>query len=334
MANITLKDVAARAGVSISLASKVLTGKMGNSTVSDEKAEKIMSAAREMGYVANNSARRLRMGRGKTIAVLLPFGREYFNTVFYSFMDGILDVAKDSQYEFYVVFYQWNSKELESLHRVLNMPIDGFIYYPSYEAEGSKKCKEAVESIVRAGVPTIVSGISFPRIEGCRYYDLEEQSAGYIITKYCIEKGKKRILLLTSYDENRNAGYMQAMKEAGLPIFTTGEIAFTRSAGYVFFMNEYKKWGGDPPEAIFATCDLCALGVLDAMHETGYTQDDITVVAVDGLQTVESICPEKFPTVRQPTFEMGRQAAHGMIEFIETGDTKSKVFYQTEIING
>ena len=100
MANVTLKDVAARAGVSVSLASKVITGKMGNSTVSEEKAQKIFAVARELGYVANMSARRLRTGKGRTIAVVLPYGKTYYNTVTYEFMDGMLQVAMDSDYEF------------------------------------------------------------------------------------------------------------------------------------------------------------------------------------------------------------------------------------------
>lgn len=336
MATVTLKDVAERAGVSVSLVSKVITGKMGNSTVSDEKAQKILAIAREMGYVPNVSARRLRTGKGKTIAAVLPYGKYYFNTVYYAFMDGILDYARDSEYEFVTVFYFWERKELESLRRVRNMSIDGLIYYPSYFAEESEVCRNAVEDIVRSGIPTIVSGVKFPRIEGCHYFDLDEKSGGYNITKYCISQGKKRIMLVKSFDEKRNMGYEEAMAEAGLS--TEGLINekypyFERSSGYNFFTELCQTTKEeDMPEAIIATCDLCATGILDAMRAQGISKDRVMVVGIDGLESVASIYTDEFATVRQPTYTMGRDAAEAMVRFIETGEIEDRRYYQEEIV--
>ena len=336
MANVTLKDVAERAGVSVSLASKVITGKMGNSTVSEDKAEKILAVAREMGYVPNTSARRLRTGKGKTIAAVLPYGEHYFNTVFYAFMDGILDFAKESDYEFVNVFYYWDKKELESLQKLQHMTIDGLIYYPSYLAENSEDCRRAVEDIVTMGIPTIVSGIHFPRIKGCHYFDMDEKSSGCNITKYCIDRGMKKIALVYSLDESRNAGYFEAMEEAKLP--TDGLVirdfpAFNSASGYACFKKYYEEHGDELPEAMIATCDLCAVGILDAMQDLGVSTDKMKVVAVDGLETVESIYRTKFPTVRQPTRQMGWDAAEAMVKFIETGECEDRRYYQDEIIH-
>ncbi len=336
MAMVTLKDVAEKAGVSVSLVSKVITGKMGNSTVSEEKAKKILSVAAEMGYVPNVSARRLRTGKGKTIAAVLPYGKNYFNTVYYSFMGGIQDYAKESDYEFLMVFYFWEKKELESLRRLRHMSIDGLIYYPSYSAEESELCHQAVEDIVRAGTPTIVSGVNFPRIEGCHYFDLDEKSGGYRITKHAIDQGKKRILLLKSFDEKRNQGYEEAMAEAGLStegLIETRFPYFERKSGYNFFAGLYDSTPEeDLPEAIIATCDLCAVGILDAMRERGVTQERITLYGIDGLESVASILPNTFDTVRQPTYVMGRDAAEAMVKFIETGEIEDRRYYQEEII--
>ena len=336
MANVTLKDVAERAGVSVSLASKVITGNMGNSTVSADKAEKIRAAAREMGYVPNTSARRLRTGKGKTIVAVLPYGEHYFNTVFYAFMDGILDFAKESEYEFVSVFYYWDKKELESLQKLQNMSIDGLIYYPSFLAENSEECRKAVEYIVSMGIPTIVSGIRFPRIKGCRYFDMDEKSSGYNITKYCIDRGMKKIMLIRSLDEKRNLGYEEAMKEAGLS--TDGLILsdfpfFDRKNGYDCFTKYCREHGNELPEAMIATCDLCATGILDAMRDLGVSPEQMQVVAVDGLESVETIYRTQFPTVRQPTRQMGRDAAEAMVKFIETGECEDRIYYQDEIIH-
>lgn len=334
MPNVTLKDVAQKAGVSVSLVSKVITGRMGNSTVSSDKADKILEVAREMGYVPNNSARRLRMGKGKTIAVVLPYGEEYFNTVNYDYMDGILEFARDSDYEFITVFYHWNKKELECLRRVLNMAVDGVIYIASYHAEEDPECHEAVKDIIRAGLPIIVCNVKFPRIDGCIYYDLDEESSGYYITKYCIEQGKKDILLVKSHDDKRNNGYFKAMKDAGLtPKSIDNYPWFEIKSGYNCFCQIYDEIK-PLPEAIIATCDLCAIGIINSMKNHGVDLDSILVAGVDGLQTVMSIYDKKFPTLRQPTKKMGKDVAQAMVNYIETGEAESRRYYQTEIING
>lgn len=335
MANVTLKDVAERAGVSVSLVSKVITGKMGNSTVSSEKAEKILAAAHEMGYVPNNSARRLRTGKGKTIVAVLPYGENYFNTVFYSYMDGILQAAEDSDYEFLTLFYYWEKKELDTLKRIMNMSVDGVIYIASYHAEESPECWEAVENIVRADIPILICGVKFPRIEGCYYFDLDEKSSGYSITKYCIEQGKKRILLVSSLDERRNQGYADAMRDAGLaPMSIDNFPWFEVASGYNCFCQIYEDMKDDLPEAIIATCDLCAVGIINAMRDKGVDESSILVAGIDGLETVMSIYDRKFPTLRQPTCNMGREAAEAMIKYIETGEMENRVYYQKEILNG
>lgn len=333
--SITLKDVAERAGVSASLVSKVITGRMGNSTVSAEKAEKILTTAREMGYVPNISARRLRTGKGKTIVAVLPYGKNFFNTVYYSFMDGLLEGAKDSDYEFLAEFYYFAQKEIESLRRVLTMTIDGFIYYSSFFAENSEECRQAVEDIVRAGIPTIVAGVHFPRIEGCHYFDLDEKSSGYTITKYCINKGKRRILLVKSFDEKRNEGYFEAMAEADLePMVISNYPWFEIASGYNCFSEIYDHMKDNLPEAIIATCDLCAIGILNGMRERNISQDRVLVAGVDGLDSVSSIYDLRFPTVRQPTKLMGMDAAAAMIKYIETGEAEDRHYYQEEILNG
>lgn len=328
MAGVTLRAVAERAEVSVSLVSKVISGKMGNSTVSPEKAKRILEIANEMGYVPDVNARRLRMGRGNTIAAVFPFGSRYYESVYYRFMEGILAVAQDASYDFVSLFYNWDGKELENLRQLRKMPIDGLIYCPSFQAAESEDCQTLLRQIIQSGTPTLISLNAYPKAEGAYYMTVDDFEGGYLAVKHCVDKGYKNVVFIENSVELRREGSHKAIRELGAGCewkVLSDYRLFEREAGYRCFNEAIWSPSGELPDAIIATCDINALGILDAMQEKGIPQDAGEIIGYDGLDVI-SITGRHFTSIVQPTYQMGRDAANKMIRWIETGEMEDQVY--------
>ncbi len=339
MSMVTLKDIAEKAEVSISLVSKVVNNKMGNSTVSKEKAEKILRTAKEMGYVPNMSARSLRLGRLDTITVLMPYSKDAVVTSYYDFMIGILEASGETNFNISCVFYSHTDEdknELQCLRNILQTPVAGFIYLPTFKALNDKDYQDAIREIIARDIPVLSCVVQYDTIDGINYSIVDDTQCGYVAAKHCLNKGYKDIVYINSSAWHRNDGYIDAMMEAGIDtkdLVIENRESFNRIDGYNTFM-EFIKDRKKLPEAIIATCDMHAMGIIDAMEECGITTDQIEVVGFDGLRSLKML-RRKYTTVVQPFFDMGYNAVMDMVSRIENGTMESKAYapYIEEIGN-
>lgn len=330
MSMITLKDVAEKAGVSVSLVSKVINNKMGNSTVTKEKAQKIRDIASEMGYVPNLSARSLRLGRTDTITVLMPYSKNTEISSYYDFMVGILDASGKTSFNISCVFYSQDSSdgnELQCLRNIAELPVAGLIYIPSFRAVTDTDFQDTLKQILNNGTPVLSCIIQYNTVKGINYSVVDDTQCGRTVAKHCIEKGYKDFVFINSGAWYRNEGFSKTMREAGIEL--DGKVienreSFERKAGYDVYM-EFIKDRKRLPEAIIATCDLHAMGIIDAMEECGVSTDEIEVIGFDGLRSLK-ILRRKYTTVVQPFFDMGYNAVMDMVNRIENGEMKNKAY--------
>lgn len=328
MSMVTLKDIAEKAEVSISLVSKVVNNKMGNSTVSKEKADKILRIAHEMGYVPNISARSLRLGRLDTITVLLPYSKDAEVTSYYDFMLGILEASGETNYNVSCVFYSQTDEdknELQCLRHIAQTPVAGFIYLPTFRALIDESCKSAIRDILSNNIPILSCIVRYDSVDGVYYSIVDDAQCSYVATKHCLDKGYKDIIYINSGAMQRNVGFMQAMDEVGIDpgkLMIENRESFFRVEGYKVFM-ELIKDRKPLPEAIIATCDMHAMGIIDAMEECGITTDEIEVVGIDGFKSLR-LLKRKYTTVVQPFFDMGYNAVLDMVKKIEKGEMENK----------
>jgi len=305
---VTIKDVAKRAGVSTSTVSRALSG---NIPVSEETKKKVMKAVKELNYQPNVLAKGLKLGRSKTLGLLIPNVRDL---VFPAAIRGIEDTA--NKYGYTVVLCNTDEdieREKIYINSLRRRLIDGFII--STARPGHKHLLE----LNNEGFPMV---FLIRRIKG--NFDAvtaDNFQGAYDATKYLLSRGLKNIAFVNgSLDillyRERFKGYKKALEEANIPL--NNDIVIHNVYGWedgykaMATLLEQKL----KVDAVFATSDPKAIGVIRAIKDYGLSvPDDISVMGFDDLDMVALLDPP-LTTVSQPFYDMGVEACERLIRLI------------------
>jgi LacI family transcriptional regulator len=206
---VALKDVARHIGVSAALVSYVLNGKQKEARVGADMAEKIRKAAKELNYQPNLIAKSLKMGKTKTIGLIVA---DISNPFFSSIARIIEDEAK--QHGYVVIFGssdERSNKQLDLINVFLRRSVDAFIIAPAADTE------EQIENIISKGVPVVLMDRYFPGLNvECVHID-NFNAAGKAV-KQLIGNNRTRIGMVAydttqSHMQERKQGYKAALKE-------------------------------------------------------------------------------------------------------------------------
>lgn len=213
--SVSLKDVAAAAGVSTSLVSFVLNGKQQQYRVNKDVAEKVKRIARELNYKPNGLAKSLRHGSSKTIGVIVSDISNQF------FADLARYVESATEEKGYMTLFASSDENAEKMakqvERMLSKEVDGIILVP---CEGSE---DTIQYLINTNVSFVLMDRYFPELK-TSYLCLNNTGAGHDATKALIDAGYKRITFV-GYDLNlshmigRAAGYREAMADNNLSQF-------------------------------------------------------------------------------------------------------------------
>jgi LacI family transcriptional regulator len=160
----------------------------------------------------------------------------------------------------------------------------------------------------------------------------------YDATHHLIELGHRQIGFITgSMDlgcaRDRLAGYRAALAHAGLPADAASvrEGDFFQPRGYSAAKELLAL--PNPPTAIFASNDVSAFGVMEAVRDMGKRiPDDISIVGFDDIPQASQVNPP-LTTVRQPLAEMGVTATRMLLELIANRDRPAqRIELPTELI--
>lgn len=308
---VNIKVVAKEAGVSASTVSRVLSG---NAPVNDDTRVKVLAAIEKLNYQPNAFAQGLKGGRIQTIGLVIPNVR---NLVFPAAIRGIEDKAKEHGYN--VVLCNTDEdieKErfyIENLRRRL---IDGFIF------STARPGHEYLLDLPREGVPVVFMIRELG--ESVDTVVLDNKEGAYQATRFLISRGLRNLALINGRTDlplyrDRFEGFVRASQEAELPVDQSLIVhgANGWDEGYQVMRMILEK--GKLPDAIFATSDPKAIGVIRALREKGLkVPGDISVMGFDNLDFASLVDPP-LTTVAQPFYEMGVQACARLIELIEAG---------------
>ena len=318
MAN--MKDIAARANVSVATVSKVLNGLGGSS---QETTELVLSIAKELNYRPNLIARNLKKQQSKSIGVITED-----ITVFNSppIVDGIGAYCEERGYHYFQ----------ENL-RLYRLGIDPILDKAKYE----KTVTDAVDFMMSMQVGGLIyvgshshKVLSIPATKDthfiCAYCSstdssvtsvlYDDKKAGYDVAKYLINAGHKSIGLITGpsgsiHTTNRLAGYQEALYDSGIPynprLTVVGD--WNRDSGYLL-ANQLVKSG---VTAIVSQNDLMAMGVIDYCNKNDIVIGrDLALIGFDN-RDVSTVSRPTLSTVEIPLFEIGQRAASLLIDKIE-----------------
>lgn len=309
---VKLKDVAIAAGVDASTVSRVLNNEAGQ-RVGTETRDRIVTAARELGYAPNAMARGLRTARTFTLGIAVP---QLDNPVFTQMMIGATRAAHARGYELLIALVEDLAVGSGIYDRLANAHrVDGLLVST---LEPDDALRKALDRVL---VPYVVMNRKARGIENC--VALDNFAAAKQSTEYLLSLGHRRIGhlagLLNDYNGTRRlAGYRAALKGAGIK----PDPALVAEAGYTLE-------GGDRaarallrasprPTAMLAATVLSAAGALRALHaERVKVPAEISVMSTNDLPIADTLHPP-LTTLRMPLLEMGRIAADGLVDLLES----------------
>ncbi len=308
----TIRDIAARAGVSIATVSRVLNDRPD---VAPETRESVLEVARELNFsLTTRNGLAQRPGLSGLVGVTIPMVLgDYFSSI----ISGIADALDELGFMAVLCStFHHHDREATFVDSLLERKIDGAILVLPGESS------EELTALRRRGFPFVVAdegyplGGDFPRV-------IAANMAGAIAaTEHLIGLGHRRIGLVKGIPgfvatEDRASGYRAALTEAGIALDPQLEVCgeFDTIEGRVAAAKLLDL--SDPPTAVFACNDDMALAVLQEARARGIrVPDDLSVVGFDDT-TMARIAVPAITTIRQPLEEVGRMAVTLLTRIID-----------------
>jgi len=320
MGKIRIKDVAKKAGVSISTVSRVLNN---SAPVKEELRKKVLEAVKQLQYEPNLIARSLKTGETKTVGMILPdISNPFFATVFrgaedYLRKEGYSLVMGSSDNDY--------TEEKRLLDFFILRKVDGIIF------AGIENYNPKISEILLQNEKIVF----FDRIyEGINSSYVVSDNVGGMkqLIKYLVETGHKSFCLINGNREafsaaERYKGFKSALEEFGVKDYKCLFGQFTFESAY-----EMVRSLENLPDAIVCGNDIMAYGAIDALVSMGYSiPTDVSVTGFDDLFFNKYFKPP-LTTVKQPQYEMGEEAAKLLIKLLRNEPHQNGVVLETTLI--
>jgi len=311
---VSIKEVAARAGVSFQTASKVLNG--GDVRVSAETAARIVAAAEGLGYRPNTIARSLVQRSTATIGLIASDATDIAITLASVAAE---QAARRNGHAVLVGHLAPGGEDGANIVRTLiERRVDGVIAAAPDVEEDSE-----VADLLRKYVPAVslqaIPGGGVPLV-GSNHRD-----TGRLATEHLLALGHTAIGTVTGLfrrrvTRSRLHGYEDALRRAGLEpdVDLVAEADWTPASAAAATRLLLERRPG--LSAIFVHSDMMAMGVLSALHAAGRrVPADVAVVSCDDIPFAKFLMPP-LSTVRVPLEETGQRAVELLLRAI-AGET-------------
>ena len=315
---VTLKELAAQIGMSVSTVSKALND---YPDIKSETKQLIRSAASQAGYQPNSMARSLKTGRTFNIGVLysddIHFGfmHSYFSPILQSFKTE----TEARGYDLTFISHRVGRNPMTYLDTCLYRNVDGVCVVCAQFDDPE------VIRLMSGPIPSVSIDFMFNSRTCVQSQNLEGMT---MLVRHVLSKGHTRVAMVEgAQDDNlvthiRRVCFIKAMEEAGVSVreayIVSGSFhdpdAARRATEALLALPE-------PPTCILMSDDYAALGGLDAIRSAGLrVPEDISVAGFDGVEWIQRIHP-RLTTVWQDTQTIGREAARKLIDLVEAPRT-------------
>ncbi|MGN5633637.1 LacI family DNA-binding transcriptional regulator [Streptomyces sp. AC154] len=303
-----IKDVARQAGVSVGTVSNVINRP---ETVLPETRARVLAAIADLGYVRSESARQLRAGRSRIMALLvLDMGNPFFVDI----ARGAERAARRAGLGVMVCNSgQSSAEEAEYLGLFAEQRVCGVLVTPA-DATGRN-----LESFSRHRIPYVLVDRVAPGTGTCAV-SVDDVRGGALAVGHLISAGHRSVAYVSGPGDlhqirDRRTGALSALAEAGLEPEALVEIPSDRLDVAAGRDAGARLLGLVPrPTAVFCANDLLALGVLQALYAAGVrVPQDIAIVGYDDIEFAAAAAVP-LTSVRQPAVVMGRMAAELLLE--------------------
>jgi LacI family transcriptional regulator/LacI family repressor for deo operon, udp, cdd, tsx, nupC, and nupG len=292
----TLRDVAERSGVAVSTASRALT-KPGR--VNQATAERVLAAARDLGYSVSAAGRALSSGRTGTVALIVP---DITNPFFFGIVRGTQARLREGGYVHVLVDTEESVEAEERTLRTLRRSVDGMIL------AASRLDDESLAAWSRE-VPLVTINRSFPGLD-CPSVTIDTPGGAVQGLEHLASLGHTRIAYAggprTSWsDGHRRSALAEASARLGVEVVGLGPYAPQREAG----AGAADAAVAAGATGILAFNDLLAFGILDRLAARGVdVPGEVSVVGCDDVFGADLVRPA-LTTVAAPLEKAGHHAA-------------------------
>jgi LacI family transcriptional regulator len=320
---VSIRDLANKLNLSITTVSRALDG---YSDVSTSTRQRVIDAAREMGYQPTYAARQLRRKRSDAIGYILPTSSPRFSDPFYSiFLAGLCDEAAEHRLDLIVSSCPPASETEQMLYtRWFNSRrVDGWIL------NRTRVDDWRIQFLTQNQIPFTALGrptttYDFPTVI------LDEQSGYQRLIQHLAERGHQRIAYIGAspdlvIQQERFTGYRKGLELSDLSfdsmLVRSGNL--TEDSGHRAAQELLDL--SNPPSAILACNDLMAIGALSAAQEKGMeVGKDLAIAGHDGIKETAYTNPP-LTTLSQPTYDIARKLTRMLIQVLQEKDLPEKL---------
>ena len=313
---VTIKDVAAKCGLSISTVSKAFNN---YADISAETREAVQRAAREIGYYPNAIARTLKTNRSYNLGVLFQEerGRGLTHSFFASVLEGFKSEAEKHGYDITFINHNIGWKGMTYLEHCRYRNVDGVCVVCAnfYAPE--------VMALVASDIPAVTIDHAFSNRSCVQSENVEGMR---MLVEYAASLGHRRIAYVygekASVTESRITGYYRGLATCGIEAnadYLLEAVYDSPEAGQHAVRTLMAL--PESPTCILLPDDHTALGALDAAAEMGLrVPEDLSIAGYDESRIAQLTRP-RLTTVAQDGWRMGIQAALYLIDRIENPRT-------------
>ena len=320
----TIIDVARQAGVSKSTAARALSG---GGEISGETREKVLEAARMLGYERNHLAVGMRSGRSGMLGLVIP---DIANPFWAEVARGAQDRAAYAGASLLVFSSDWDhARESRHLQALKQARVDGVIINP---------VADSFDELDRFGLPFVMIGSSAERFPDTSSVGSDITQAVRLGLNHLISKGHRGPwLLLGPRWRIARARFLRAVHDhcverdvdpATLPI---EEGEYTVDGGHAA-MQRILAADQSAHVTVFAANDLMALGALLAAREAGRAcPEHVSILGFDGIPAGAFAWPG-LTTIEKPARALGRRAIDGLLDEIAGRADHGRIYLPCRLV--
>lgn len=323
---VTIRKVAARAGVSPATVSRALNQP---NMVRTETRERILRVVEETNFVYDGIAVSMISGRSRTIGLIIP---TIMNSIYAESTQAVQRYAQAQGYTVLLGVSDFSpGQEAILAQRLLERRVDGLIL------TGGNHDPKLIEKVRTNGIPFLITW-KLMRENDWPSVSFDNYKAARAAMDFLVALGHRRIGLVCGRTEvndralDRRKAFEDTMKKLDIAVdpalIHEREFEMEEGASAMAAMLAT----AEPPTAVFCANDIQAIGALSLCREKGLSvPEDISIVGFDDLPATRYTRP-KMTTVRVPASEMGRRAAESLINAIERRVPAQSLELQTELI--
>ncbi len=316
--SVTQQDLADRSRVSRSTVAAVLR----NDTrfrFTEETRRRVLEAARKLNYQPNAGARALRNGQTHAFVLAIPQFEQLSGAIQAQNLRGMGEAAQQLGYSFTICSYGTVKQMKPAFERLMRESrFDGVVMH------GDESCEEDPrEAIVDAfGLPCVVLE---RHSHHSAWVDFDHRAGAAMATTYLLERGRRRIALVGAGHAQRQQGYEESLRRAGLAIDDRWIVPRYSGEAYDHLgqraIQALFADGQVQPDALFCLSDEIAASAIALLTARGVrVPEDVAVIGYDD-STMARYANPPLTSVRQDGVKMGHEAIRLLVQQISDPDT-------------